>query len=125
MEMKSEINITPLVDIVLVLLIIFMVITPLLNQGYDVSTAKKSTNNPGVGRFVLVEQNGSEYVNVNHNVVPITELKDRLVELLPNNDNAVVYAGADDLVYGTVAQTLDTIRDSGAGRIAITTKIEN
>lgn len=125
MDMKSEINITPLVDIVLVLLIIFMVITPLLNQGYDVSTAKKSTNKTNVGRFVLVEQNGAEYVNVNHNVVPITELKDRLVELLPNNDNSVVYSGADDLVYGTVAQTLDTIRDSGAAKIAITTQVEN
>ncbi len=125
MDMKSEINITPLVDIVLVLLIIFMVITPLLNQGYDVSTAKKSTNKPTVGRFLLVEQNGSDFVNVNHNLIPIMELKDRLVELLPNNDNAVVYSGADDLVYGTVAQTLDTIRDSGAAKIAITTQAEN
>lgn len=125
MDMKSEINITPLVDIVLVLLIIFMVVTPLLNQGYDVSTAKKSTGSPGAGRFILVEQNGSEFVSVNHNAVPITELKDRLVELLPNNDNAVVYAGADDLVYGTVAQTLDTIRDSGAAKIAITTQAQN
>ena len=123
--MKSEINITPLVDIVLVLLIIFMVVTPLLNQGYDVSTAKKSTGKPSIGRFVLVEQNGSEYVNVNHNVVPIAELKDRLVKLLPNNDNAVVYAGADELVYGTVAQTLDMIRDSGAAKIAINTEVEN
>jgi biopolymer transport protein TolR len=125
MDMKSEINITPLVDIVLVLLIIFMVITPLLNQGYDVSTAKKSTGKPSAGRFVLIEQNGSEFVSVNHIAVPVTELKDRLVELLPNNDNAVVYAGADDLVYGTVAQTLDTIRDSGAAKIAITTQAEN
>ena len=125
MEMKSEINITPLVDIVLVMLIIFMVVTPLMNQGYDVSTAKKSTGNPAIGRFILVEQNGSEFVNVNHNAVPITEFKDRLDELLPNNDNAVVYAGADDLVYGTVAQTLDTIRDSGAAKIAITTQCDN
>ncbi len=125
MDMKSEINITPLVDIVLELLIIFMVVTPLMNQGYDVSTAKKSTGKPNPGRFVLIEQTGSGYVNVNHNAVPITELKDRLVELLPNNDNAVVYAGADDLVYGTVAQTLDTIRDSGAAKIGITTQFEN
>jgi biopolymer transport protein ExbD len=124
MDIKSEINITPLVDIVLVLLIIFMVVTPLLNQGYDVSTAKKSTRATVAGRFVLIEQNRAEYVDVNHNVVPITDLKDRLQELLPNNDNAVVYAGADDLVYGTVAQTLDTIRDSGAAKIAITTQIQ-
>jgi biopolymer transport protein TolR len=125
MDMQSEINITPLVDIVLVLLIIFMVVTPLLNQGYDVSTAQQSIGIPTTGRFVLVEQNGSEYVNVNHNAVPLTELKDQLKQLLPKNENSVVYAGADNLVYGTVAQTLDTIRDSGAARIAITTQIHN
>jgi biopolymer transport protein ExbD len=62
---------------------------------------------------------------VNHNAVPVTELKDRLRELLPKNENAVVYAGADDLVYGTVAQTLDTIRDSGAAKIAIATQIDD
>jgi biopolymer transport protein ExbD len=125
MEIKSEINITPLVDIVLVLLIIFMVVTPLLNQGYDVSIPKRSTGIRTTGKFVLIEQSGSTFVNVNHNSVPVTELKDRLKELLPKNENAVVYAGADDLVYGTVAQTLDAIRDSGAARIVITTRIEN
>lgn len=125
MEIKSEINITPLVDIVLVLLIIFMVVTPLLNQGYDVSIPKRSTGIRTTGKFVLIEQSGSTFVNVNHNSVPVTELKDRLKELLPENENAVVYAGADDLVYGTVAQTLDAIRDSGAAKIAITTRIEN
>ena len=57
--------------------------------------------------------------------VPITELKDQLKALLPKNENTVVYAGADDLVYGTVAQTLDAIRDSGAARIAITTQRDN
>lgn len=125
MDMKSEINITPLVDIVLVLLIIFMVVTPLMYQGYDVSTAKRSTEKVSSGRFVLIEQSGAEFVNVNHNAVPVTELKDQLRLLLPKNENSVVYAGADDLIYGTVAQTLDTIRDSGAARIAITTEIKN
>jgi biopolymer transport protein ExbD len=125
MNLKSEINITPLVDVVLVLLIIFMVVTPLLNQGYDVSVPKRSTGIRTTGRFVLIEQSGSTFVNVNHNAVPVTELKDRLRELLPKNENAVVYAGADDLVYGTVAQTLDTIRDSGAAKIAIATQIDD
>jgi biopolymer transport protein ExbD len=76
-------------------------------------------------KIVLIEQSGTTFVNVNHNLVAVTELKDRLKELLPKNENAVVYSGADDLVYGTVAQTLDTIRDSGAAKIAITTRIEN
>ena len=125
MDLKSEINITPLVDVVLVLLIIFMVVTPLLNQGYDVSIPKQNTGIRSTGRFVLIEQSGATFVNVNHSAVAVTELKDRLKELLPKNENAVVYSGADDLVYGTVAQTLDTIRDSGAARIAITTRIEN
>ena len=125
MELKSEINITPLVDVVLVLLIIVMVVTPLLNQGYDVSIPKESTGIRTTGRFVLIEQSGSMFVCVNHNAVPVTELKDRLKELLPRNEKAVVYAGADNLVYGTVAQTLDTIRDSGAAKIAITTRTEN
>jgi biopolymer transport protein TolR len=125
MDLKSEINITPLVDVVLVLLIIFMVVTPLLNQGYDVSIPKQSTGIRTTGRFVLIEQSRATFVNVNHSSVAVTELKDRLKELLPKNENAVVYAGADDLVYETVAQTLDTIRDSGAARIAITTQAKN
>jgi len=55
MGIKSEINITPLVDIVLVLLIIFMVLTPLMHQGYDVSAAKIGPSNKA-STYTLIEQ---------------------------------------------------------------------
>jgi len=124
MGIKSEINITPLVDIVLVLLIIFMVLTPLMHQGYDVSAAKIGPSNKA-STYTLIEQTEAKDVLLNHNTVPVAELKDRLQALLPANDSSVVYSGADHLDYHVVAQTLDVIRDSGADRISISTQRED
>jgi biopolymer transport protein ExbD len=119
MKLQSEINITPLVDVVLVLLIIFMVVTPLMNQGYDVSVPSKAPI-ALASKSMLIEQNEPKTVILNRTAIPLNELTDRLRQFFVNHDRTVVYSGADDLYYGDVAQTLDSIRDAGAEKIGIT-----
>jgi biopolymer transport protein TolR len=124
MKLQSEINITPLVDVVLVLLIIFMVVTPLMYQGYDVSVPSKAPI-AVASKSMLIEQNERETVILNRTSIPVNELSDQLRQLFVNHDRTVVYSGADDLYYGDVAQTLDAIRDAGAEKIGITTYEKN
>jgi biopolymer transport protein ExbD len=120
MQLRSEINITPLVDVVLVLLIIFMVVSPLTYQGYDVKIPSKWTvSSPQ--KSMLIEQNERDIVVLNRTSIPVNELSDRLREIFIDHERSVIYSGSDDLYYGEVAQTLDAIRDAGTEKIGITT----
>ena len=123
MQLRSEINITPLVDVVLVLLIIFMVVTPLMYQGYDVKIPSKGQTVST--KSMLIEQDQAGTVVLNQTSIPMNELRDRLSELFINHDRTVVYSGADHLYYRDVAQTLDAIRDAGTEKIGITTYEKN
>jgi biopolymer transport protein ExbD len=87
-EYKSDINITPLVDVVLVLLIIFMVITPLLQMGYDVKVPPK--------------------INTPQNTPPPTDLM--IVSLTPQNK---IYLNKDEVNAQTLALRLTEIQESG------------
>ncbi|HEU5250700.1 MAG TPA: biopolymer transporter ExbD [Thermoanaerobaculia bacterium] len=112
---KSDINITPLVDIVLVLLIIFMVITPLLQMGYDVKVPPKATVEsppPSVDQLIVsVTPQGRIYLNKEQ--VDAQSLALRLGEILKNRRDKTVFFSADDSVnYGDVARTMDIVRNA-------------
>ena len=101
-DYKSDINITPLVDVVLVLLIIFMVITPLLQMGYDVKVPPKTNT----------------YLNKQELTVP--QLATQLSSILKNRrDKTVFFSGDDGATYGDVAKVMDLCRSAGATNIGI------
>jgi biopolymer transport protein TolR len=120
---RSEINVTPLVDVVLVLLIIFMVVTPLLQMGYDVTVPPKSesaTPPPPQQDQVVVSVTGDKRIFLNKENVPVAQLPVRLSTVLKNRTKSTVFFSADDrLGYGDAVGVLDTIRNSGAKNIAI------
>jgi len=122
-EYKSDINITPLVDVVLVLLIIFMVITPLLQMGYDVKVPPKNVNQPDQPPptdLVIVSLTPQNKYYLNKEEVNLQTLSLRLTEILKNRANKTVFFSGDDAaIYGEVIKVMDLCRNSGAKNIGI------
>jgi biopolymer transport protein TolR len=119
---KSDINITPLVDVVLVLLIIFMVITPLLQMGYDVKVPPKATVDtppPSLDQLIVSVTAGKS-IYLNKERLDKQSLSLRLSEILKNRRDKTVFFSADDSVtYGEVATVMDLVRTAGANNIGI------
>jgi biopolymer transport protein ExbD len=119
---KSDINITPLVDVVLVLLIIFMVITPLLQMGYDVKVPPKATveNPPPALDQLIVSLTPQGRIYLNKEQLDAQTLSLRLSEILKNRRDKTVFFSADDAAgYGDVARLMDIVRTAGAKNIGI------
>ena len=125
-HLNADINVTPLVDVVLVLLIIFMVLTPLLQLGYDVNVPPKKTalaSEVQSKMQLIVTQVEPGKVYLNREQVDIQQLPLRLTDILKNrNDKTVFYSADDELNYGSVMLTMDIIRNSGAEKIGIITE---
>jgi biopolymer transport protein TolR len=121
-DYKSDINITPLVDIVLVLLIIFMVITPLLQMGYDVKVPPKATvehPEPTLDQLVisLTSQNR---IFLNKQEVTAQQLTQQLSDILKNRRDKTVFFSADDgTTYFECIKVMDILRNAGAKNLGI------
>ncbi len=122
----SEINITPLTDIFLVLLIIFMVTSTVLNQsGIKVALPKASDNSsstqPDKGITITVKSDGSIYINERQ--TSLDKLTKDIAAALPlSKDKLVVLEGDEKILLGTAVEIMDRARKAGAGRFAIATK---
>ncbi len=124
----ADINITPLVDIVLVLLIIFMVITPLLTKTLPVLVPEKSETDeptPEMQRQIVVHLNKNNSVLINNEPIDIDDLEDRLklgLKILP--EKVIFFEADDDAAYGNAVLVMDIIKGSGARTIGIMTPDE-
>jgi len=124
-SLQSDINVTPLVDVVLVLLIIFMVVTPLLQMGYDVNVPPKATAD--VSQVIskeqlVVTQVHPERVYLNREQIDLNQLPIRMTEILKHRrDKTVFFSADDDINYGVIMGTMDMIRNAGAERLGIIT----
>jgi biopolymer transport protein TolR len=121
---KSDINVTPLVDVMLVLLIIMMLVAPMLQQGVTVVLPKatNTTDKPEqTGQTVLaISRNKEFYVNAKQ--VPEAELARRVQELLENKTEKIVVIKADEEVeYGAVMAAMDQLRQAGIEDIGLIT----
>ncbi|HEU4402584.1 MAG TPA: biopolymer transporter ExbD [Candidatus Polarisedimenticolia bacterium] len=127
---KSDINVTPFVDIVLVLLIIFMVVTPLLSRALDISVPPKSdvsvAEASSADQLILTVKGpaGNEKIFLNQEEIAggVTSVKDRIEELMKGRHDKVVFFQADnELPYQDVVKVMDEIRGGGAEKIGLIT----
>jgi biopolymer transport protein TolR len=120
-EVMSEINVTPFVDVMLVLLVIFMVTAPLMQQGIDVNLPKaKAKELPPEERLIItMKADGNIYLND----VPVDmgTLKEKLSAL--SKKNPEVFLRADRSVsYGFVAELMAEIKDAGIEKLGLVTE---
>jgi len=120
----ADINVTPLVDVMLVLLIIFMVTAPMLHQGISVALPKTATTNLRSGLedpiVLSISKEGVYYINE----TPVARglLKDRLRAILRGRREKAVLLKADrGLSYGTVVETLDLLNRMGIESLGMIT----
>jgi biopolymer transport protein TolR len=122
----SEINVTPFVDVMLVLLIIFMVTAPMLEQGIDVDLPETTTQPLQMREEPLilsVKKDGTYHLA--RQTVPLAELEPKLKAIFEGTDEKEIYLRADkDAPYGTVVKAMAAARLAGAKTVGIVTEPE-
>jgi len=122
-SLRSDINVTPLVDVVLVLLIIFMVITPVVQMGYLVKVPPKAPAGlppSAVNDQIILRLMPDNRILINKDDVTPDQFPQRIRELLHGNTSKMIFfAGSRDVDYESTMKFLDTARANGAKNIGI------
>ena len=122
---KSDINVTPLVDVMLVLLIIMMIVAPLLQQGVPVTLplAANSTEKPETQDQTVVTIDRNKDVYLNAVPVPSGQLQNRVKEILEDKSDKIVIIKADEEApYSAVMDTMDELRAAGIEDMGLITE---
>jgi biopolymer transport protein TolR len=123
-DTMSQINVTPLVDVMLVLLVIFMVTAPMMQQGMQVNLPKaetKALSTPQESVVVSVERSGRVFINSNE--IQADDLKNKLAEMFASRSKKEVFLKADkDVPYGEVVKTMAEIKGAGIERLGMVTE---
>ena len=127
-NVMAEINVTPMVDVMLVLLIIFMVSAPLLTVGVPLDlpqTAAKSLDQDKEPLTVSVQLTGKVFLN--NTEIPMTELVPKLQAITQARggmDERIFVRGDTKVDYGTVMRVMGRLSDAGFKRVALVTEVE-
>jgi biopolymer transport protein TolR len=123
-RLMSDINVTPFVDVMLVLLIIFMVTAPMMTHGVKVDTPKTTLKKMDVQEHaVVITIDAASRVSVNNDQLHVSEVRDKLPTLLDVVRTQEVYLKADkSLPYGVVMDVIAQIRDAGIEKIGMVTE---
>lgn len=126
-EYNSEINVTPMVDVMLVLLIIFMIVTPLLQQGVSVNLPRDMISPDEDGDIakdtsvvIAIPDNNNFYIGKDQ--YPLNALGDKVKKLMENKtpDKRIVYIKSGvEVDYGKVVEAIDTIRKQDIDKIGL------
>ncbi len=123
----SEINVTPFVDVMLVLLIIFMVTAPMMQQGIDVDLPDTTTQPIRVQNeplILTVQASGKVYLA--RREIPLEELRAKLEAIFEGRDGKEIFLRADDKAdYGLVVRALAAARQAGATKLGMVTEPES
>ena len=119
----SEINIVPLVDVILVLLLIFMLTAPLMHRGIDVALPKSSAKPTATEERLVLTLTKERTIYLNDKLVPVAGLEPRLRDAIQARADKTVYLKADQgLSYGFVVETMDRIRRAGVEKLGMVTE---
>lgn len=120
----SDINVTNLVDVILVLLVIFMITSPLMQMGVQVELPKASASviESKTNLTVTVKKDATLYVE--DKLVPLTALPAELTEALKGGKTGVLLRADKEVSYGAVMKVLDTARKAGIQNVGLVTELQ-
>jgi biopolymer transport protein TolR len=119
----SEINVTPLVDVMLVLLIIFMVTAPMMQSGIGVNLPQAETNSSPAEEGLTMTITKDRYIHIGESPINIFLLENKLKEYFYGKEKRVVFIRADEsLPYGYVINVLDVTKKAGVEVVGLVVK---
>jgi biopolymer transport protein ExbD/biopolymer transport protein TolR len=119
----ADINITPLVDVVLVLLIIFMVTAPVLQSGIDVSVPKTKTVKQITEERMVISINKDQRIFLGNDPININEIGNRLRQRIRDPRQQSIFVRADENVpFGVFATVMDAVKQAGFANVSIVTQ---
>lgn len=119
----ADINVTPLVDVVLVLLIIFMVTAPVLQSGIEVNVPKTRTVKEVTEERLVISINKQQRVFLGNDPININDIKTKLRQKIRDPQHQSIYIRADeDVPFGAFATVMDSIKGAGITNVSIVTQ---